>query len=103
MDQQRPAAVYPRHGGLESGHAVQREEQLDQNPDSLSRAGTTKHGTVKDFNWDQSTIRRIIGMTEKIWVAIISAAGAIAVAGINCYASCHRDNARLGSPQPNAC
>ncbi len=33
-------------------------------------------------------------MTEKILVAIISATAAIAVAGINCYASCHRDNAR---------
>ena len=42
-------------------------------------------------------------MSEKIWVAIISAAATITVAGINCYASCHRDNARLGSPQPNAC
>ena len=36
-------------------------------------------------------------MTEKIWVAIISAAAAITVAGINCYASCHRDNARLAA------
>ena len=42
-------------------------------------------------------------MSEKIWVAIISAAAAITVASINCYASCHRDNARLGSPQTNAC
>ena len=33
-------------------------------------------------------------MSEKIWVAIIGATGAILVAGINCYASCHRDNAR---------
>ena len=32
-------------------------------------------------------------MSEKIWIAIITTAGAIAVAGINCYASCHRDNA----------
>lgn len=34
-------------------------------------------------------------MTEKIWIAIISASATIIVAGINCYASCHRDNTRL--------
>ena len=32
--------------------------------------------------------------SEKIWIAIITVAGTIAVAGINCYASCHRDNAK---------
>jgi len=34
-------------------------------------------------------------MSEKMWIAVITAAGTIIVAGINCYASCHRDNARL--------
>lgn len=36
-------------------------------------------------------------MSEKIWIAIITAAGTIIAAGISCYASCHRDNARLQS------
>lgn len=41
-------------------------------------------------------------MTEKIWVAIISASAAIVVAGINSYASCHRDNARLAVDWKNS-
>lgn len=38
-------------------------------------------------------------MSDKIWTAIITAAGAVAVAGINCYASCHRDNAQLAEAE----
>ena len=32
--------------------------------------------------------------SEKIWIAIITGVTAITVAGIKCYESCHRDNAK---------
>ena len=34
-------------------------------------------------------------MSEKMWIAVITAAGAVIVAGIKCYADCHHDNAQF--------